>query len=503
VLSLPLVHRELLVAARRRSGIWIRLGSTGGAILLGCIWMAWISMVGSASNAGRVLFTLLSVILWLGSTVSGVFLTSDSISSERRDGTLGLLFLTRISPWQIVSGKLAAGSIRAISLVLGVAPVLAMTLLMGGVTVGEFWRLLLTFGVTTVASLSLGLMVSASARSAGGALLSSAGLMLLWHLVPVAAQELAALYPGQPVAAVLDWLVLSPVAALSAGTDMAFRASPAPFWRAVIGMAALVPAAVAVATWSAGRGWTSGSWSGGTGASGQKSPRRRRAFPDGRNPLTTLLALGWPALAIAWSPVALLVVGTWILVRDGGGDLSIVLFLGSWLHVVPVGILAWSRTQSLAELRTSGFLDVLVTTPLDNRPDRDRGEGILAAVGSAFNKPVLFALGGILLAEVAMVSLNLALGRREASVFALLALGPQLGGALLRVLVVSALGTWFALSLPNPGRAFLITAGLGLLVPMVIPCLLDWPLLIGLYAWAKYRLNNPLRQILADNPVRA
>jgi hypothetical protein len=38
---------------------------------------------------------------------------------------------------------------------------------------------------------------------------------------------------------------------------------------------------------------------------------------------------------------------------------------------------------------------------------------------------------------------------------------------------------------------------------MVIPCLLDWPLLIGLYAWAKYRLNNPLRQILADNPVRA
>src|SRR5207247_5618088 len=73
----------------------------------------------------------------------GVGLTADCLSEEKREGTLGLLFLTDVRGYDVVFGKLVATSLNALYGVLAIVPVLAVPLLMGGVAAGEFGRIAL------------------------------------------------------------------------------------------------------------------------------------------------------------------------------------------------------------------------------------------------------------------------------------------------------------------------------------------------------------------------
>ena len=66
--------------------------------------------------------------------LTGVRYTSDCLSEERREGTLGLLFLTDLNGWDIVAGKIAGRALRAVYNLLAVFPILALTLFLGGVT---------------------------------------------------------------------------------------------------------------------------------------------------------------------------------------------------------------------------------------------------------------------------------------------------------------------------------------------------------------------------------
>lgn len=503
MLHLPLIHRELLVAAHRRSGTWIRIATTGGAILLGCLWLvaAWVS--GGTTVDGRGLWGLLSGLLWFGAAVSGPVITADAIGVERREGTLGLLFLTRIGPWEIVSGKLAAAAIRTLPLLLGVAPVLAITLLMGGVTYGEFWRLLLSLSLTGLGSLALGLMISAQTRSSGSALMTTLGVVFVWHVAPLASSELATSVSWEPVATVLRYATFSPFIALSQGSDAAYRLSPDHYWRSITGMAALIPIAITLAAWGARRDLTTASAGSGSNASLLTGPSRRRVFPENHNPLGQLLRMGLPTRILLWLPAVLLGAIVWVTGSRPEPDLGLPLFAGMLINPLPLLILAWHRTQALVEMRRSGFLDLVLTTPLDGPGGRGMAGGVLAGVGQACNGPVIPALVALFLPTLVQWTLHLG-SRPFLDYLGMAGLVPlQALGVLLRYFVVNALATWFGLTAPTPTRAFLLTAGLGLFAPFLLPCLLDWVGLIALYAWARYRLNNPIRQILAQNPVRA
>lgn len=65
-------------------------------------------------------------------------LTSDCISRERREGTLGLLFLTPLNAESIVAGKIVAHGLRAFTLWLAVLPILTIPFITGGVMAPEF-----------------------------------------------------------------------------------------------------------------------------------------------------------------------------------------------------------------------------------------------------------------------------------------------------------------------------------------------------------------------------
>src|SRR5439155_13703005 len=114
---------------------------------------------------GSKLFNLLSSLAFGFTLFAGLRSTSDSLSSEKREGTLGLLFLTDLKGYDVVLGKLAATSLGAFYGMLAVLPVLAIPLLTGGVTAGTFWRVALVLLNTLFFSLACGIFVSAISKN--------------------------------------------------------------------------------------------------------------------------------------------------------------------------------------------------------------------------------------------------------------------------------------------------------------------------------------------------
>src|SRR5688572_3338451 len=147
---LPIVQRELQTAARnRRLYLWRSL--SGLAVLL---IVPLIVLNAPVARRWTGLFTALVNIALFLCLVEGIRKTSDSISSERRQGTLGLLFLSTLTGGDIIFGKLASATIRSLSTLLVFIPLLSITLLVGGTTGGEFWRGIFVLILALVMSLS-------------------------------------------------------------------------------------------------------------------------------------------------------------------------------------------------------------------------------------------------------------------------------------------------------------------------------------------------------------
>jgi ABC-type transport system involved in multi-copper enzyme maturation permease subunit len=141
VTFLPVVERELRVAARKRSTFWMRVVAAIIAVIIGALMLAFYRAVGTKMfNIGGVLFQTLGWMSLGAALVSGLFLTADCLSEEKREGTIGLLFLTDLRGYDVVAGKFISHSLRAFYGLLAIFPVLAMIMLMGGVTGRQFWQ---------------------------------------------------------------------------------------------------------------------------------------------------------------------------------------------------------------------------------------------------------------------------------------------------------------------------------------------------------------------------
>lgn len=87
-------------------------------------------------------------------------LTAGSISGERERQTLNLLLTTRMTPTDIVIGKLMAGLSTMILLIVSSFPVLALVFIYGGVTIKDIVLLLVSFVSAAILSGSVGLCCS-------------------------------------------------------------------------------------------------------------------------------------------------------------------------------------------------------------------------------------------------------------------------------------------------------------------------------------------------------
>lgn len=161
-----IVERELRVAARRPATHRVR--TLAALALLGVLTWQFFSL--AARNApsaeqGRTLFVTVAVLAFLYSFFSGVRATSDCLSEEKREGTLGLLFLTDLRGIDVVLGKLASTSIHTCYGLLAMLPVLAIPVMLGGVTVAQAGWMALVLVNTMFFSLATGLLVSALSRN--------------------------------------------------------------------------------------------------------------------------------------------------------------------------------------------------------------------------------------------------------------------------------------------------------------------------------------------------
>src|SRR5687767_7229435 len=107
---LPIVERELRVAARQRGTYWTRLGAVVAGLAVGT-WIMLMPMIRNTRELGVALFSSLAVVTFVYSLLIGIRTTADCLSEEKREGTLGLLFLTDLKGYDIVLGKLAATSV--------------------------------------------------------------------------------------------------------------------------------------------------------------------------------------------------------------------------------------------------------------------------------------------------------------------------------------------------------------------------------------------------------
>jgi len=179
---LPIVEHELRAASRRRLSFWLRSGYGLLAILIALfVFLAYLDSPGQ--RAGRHIFKALAWLSMPYCLLCGLLWTADCISREKREGTLGLLFLTDLKGYDVILGKLVATSLSGFYGLLATFPILAVPLLLGGITSGQFWGELLVLANTFLFSLAIGIFVSVLSRESRRAMTGTFVLLLFFTAV--------------------------------------------------------------------------------------------------------------------------------------------------------------------------------------------------------------------------------------------------------------------------------------------------------------------------------
>ncbi|MFL3665642.1 MAG: hypothetical protein ACJ06V_03570, partial [Verrucomicrobiota bacterium] len=167
--SLPIVERELGIASRK-IGSWLsRWIIAIAAVLFGGGWLL-IASLGGGMMKGDIFFAILAWACFAYCLLAGLWTTTGTLTREKTDGTLGLLFLTDLRGYDVVLGKMITASLKSFYGVLAVLPVLALPLLMGGVTNDQLWRTIGALLNILFFSLSLGMFFSALSWHTGRAI---------------------------------------------------------------------------------------------------------------------------------------------------------------------------------------------------------------------------------------------------------------------------------------------------------------------------------------------
>jgi len=189
---LPIVDRELRVAAHHSRTWWRRvLVLLIGLVVLAFVWLTAGRWSGTLSQLGHTVFIALSVFGFIYALLGGPLATADCLSRERREGTLGLLFLTDLRGYDIVLGKLTASSLDIAYGLVAALPLLAMPVLAGGVSLAQFSSLVFFLFNVMLLSLALGVCTSSFLVSGRASLALTFGVLLFLNLgLPFLGEEI-------------------------------------------------------------------------------------------------------------------------------------------------------------------------------------------------------------------------------------------------------------------------------------------------------------------------
>jgi ABC-type transport system involved in multi-copper enzyme maturation permease subunit len=368
---LPIAERELRVTARSRRTYWSRALAALVVILLTVIILDSYARFGRSRAGGQQVFSALAYLALAYSLFAGAALTADCISSEKREETLGFLFLTDLRGYDVVLGKLAATSLRSVYGLLATFPILSLPLLLGGVRASEFWRVILAILNTLLLSLAMGLLVSTLFRRQRVTTHLASLLMLLLALVPFAISLVAHAAAGTPVL-VVDPGLLSPIYTVQSAFDSAYTMTAmagSGYWLALLIQFIMGVLLLMRTSWLLPDSWQQSATATASAVSPQENlaSREDKARRDQAlevNPFYWLASRG-SGITVGLS-LLVVAVGAWGLrVRDDRESFAAVQGVGILLvALVSRLLIAVAAAQRLSEDKQSGALDLIITTPM-------------------------------------------------------------------------------------------------------------------------------------------
>ncbi len=219
----PVFQRELLATVRRSSLWWLRsAGVAAAGMVLWCV-SQWVDVgfASSAVSAGQKVFWGVQGGLTVVLAILAPALTAECLAQERREGTLGLLFLTPLRPIQVVVGKAQVHALRYFNVWLAVLPVTIVPLLMGGVDGRDVVLMFSLEGAVGLVGLAAGILASARVTYRSQALLLAYGISLPTILVLLKVLVLAVSGALWGIGWILVPLPLWPLALLDDGRFLA------------------------------------------------------------------------------------------------------------------------------------------------------------------------------------------------------------------------------------------------------------------------------------------
>ena len=512
---LPIVDRELRVAARRKSTYRIRAWTAVVALGVGFFSLFPVLLMPGTGSAGKSLYTTLTGFIFGLCLLAGPLLAADCLSEEKREGTLGLLFLTDLKGYDVVLGKFMAMSLNAFYGLLAVLPVTGLSLLLGGLTGGEFWRTTLALLNALFFSLATGMLVSVFGRDTqrvmGGALglviLAAGGLPILLKLGSAAGIP--------PSWERLVWV--SPYYPFTQALEPRYLWQPAKYWWALLASQLFGWGLLALASGLLPHRWQERSVVGGRVRVYYQwaQPRREQSAERARareellpvNPVLWLMSIGRDFRRIAWVIVWLW--GALVLVVTLSAPREMGVFALAWYGVRPFGfllkwLLALQACGFFVEARRNGALEMLLSTPLTSR---DILEGQMLALKRTLRRPIVWLLALLFIPLVVEVFAAPAWNSAEmgavflgflASCFACLRMYAD-------CYAVIWFGMWLALTLKKPGLAASLTVLFVLVLPSLF-CVLDVFADVFFITWGMSKLRHQdLRLLVARQlePARA
>ncbi len=507
MIFLPIVGRELRVTARLTATYRNRVIIAGIVTVAAMIMLVFGVFSDTPSEVGRSTFWSLAYFTLAFCLFEGVRKTADCLSEEKREGTLGLLFLTDLRGYDIILGKLAATSLNSIYGLISILPVLALPLLLGGVTPGEFWRVTLALLNILFFSLSTGMLVSAVSRRER---LASGGTFTLITLI--AALPLLTFNHA--------CFQFSPVYAFYAAGASSYSTAAQSYWRSLQITHALSWSLLLLASLLAPRCWQDEQIL----ARSSRWWRRRHSAPSNDLQRITRRAQMLDINPAFWlarrnsGPRLLLSIG--IAVAAGGAAVfafvsdadAMPMFLGMCLllnFILKLRVAA-QACHCLAEARRNNALEMLLATPLSVERII---QGQLLALKRMFLVPIITILAleviGLLAGSVSAARAAAAHGNTvvENAFFTTVAIGLVIVYLALFVLDIFAViwaGMWFGLSSKRESQAVTKTILIALVLPMVSGIFLcyGFPFVTGipifLIVWGGQKLRREFRNLAAQ-----
>lgn len=483
-------------------------------------------------DLGEDLFHVISILAYIYCLLTGVRSTADCLSEEKREGTLGLLFLTDLKGYDVVGGKLVATSLNAFYGLIAIFPVLAVPLLMGGITNGEFWRMVLVLANTFLFSLTMGIFISSISKYPRKSIAATFVLMAVFCIGLPLAQAWSTYIQNSPQLNEV-FSLLDPSYSLAQVSDARYAASSKEFWWSVGVIHGMCWLFLITASVIVPRSWQdhpSGAriarwreiwhrWSYGDAA-------ERRAF---RTRLLEQNPFFWLAGRARLKPVHVWVgfviigcVWAWGAMEFRGDWFNLPAYLITAL-VINTMLKIWITSEAgwrLGEDRKMGALELLLSTPLGLN---DILRGQMMALRRQFLGPLIVAL--VLESIFLVASLRVDGGDAE-GLTALVSF--WVAGMVMLVadaIALSAVAMWVALTTRNPNRTTGITLRRVLVLPVAIGIATlillamfrqedgGWKLILGLWfglamladaffggrAW--WRLKNEFREAAVHRVV--